>query len=82
MFNQVRINYGDKNKKKGYVQVWRVFNALSLVSMISLFPFSFHLLRVQLLGFAKERPIALYCSAICRPENLHFPLYHMCKVSL
>lgn len=62
MLNKIRnIKYGDKNKKRGYVQVWGVFNALSLFSMISLFSLLFYSLvkSTKLLGFAKERPIAL-----------------------
>lgn len=63
MLNKIRnIKYGDKNKKRGYVQVWGVFNALSLFSMISLFPllfFSSLVKSTKLLGFVKERPVAL-----------------------
>lgn len=63
MLNKIRnIKYGDKNKKKrACAGMGGVLNTLSLFSMISLFSLLFYSLvkSTKLLGFAKERPIAL-----------------------
>jgi len=64
MLNKIRnIKYGDKNKKKrACAGMGGVLNTLSLFSMISLFPllfFSSLVKSTKLLGFVKERPVAL-----------------------
>lgn len=63
MLNKIRnIKYGDKNKKKrACAGMGGVLNTLSLFSMISLFSLLFYSLvkSTKLLGFVKERPVAL-----------------------